>query len=88
MGKDELREGSDGSESRILTLHEITDPERNYFENANALREARVRYAQAFQVAKMGSGKTDELARQIAIEMTQDEITLKEAVLRIAEERL
>lgn len=87
MGEDELSERDASGQPRILKIHEVTPNERAYYEEADALRQARIRYAQAFQIAKHKGG-SDELARQTAIEMTGDEITLREAVLKIAEERL
>lgn len=93
MDEDKLQQGHGGDSTgavtteRVLKIHEVTPNETAYYEEAQGLRDARVRYAQAFQIAK-AQGGTDELAHQRAIEMTNDEITLRQALLRIAEERL
>lgn len=91
MGKDQLQErsGSDspGIVDRILVLHQVTETERAFYAEAQALRDARVRFAQAFQIAK-SKGGSDELAKQRAIEMTMAELTLHEATYKIAEVRL
>jgi hypothetical protein len=65
----------------------VSTSEAEYYQQARALQEARVRYAQAFMIAKVQGG-SDELARQRAIEMTKGELILYEAALKIAETRL
>lgn len=91
MGKDQLpeRPGSDspGSVDNILVLHQVTETEAAFYREAQALRDAKIRFAQAFQIAK-SKGGSDELAKQRAIEMTMAELTLHEAAYRIAEVRL
>jgi len=56
---------------------------------AEALANGRVRYAQQFMLAK-GRGKdvTDGFAREVAVEVTQSEVTMLEALLEVARMRL
>ena len=53
-------------------------------ETANALALANVRFARAFQIAKMKPETTDRLATQIAVEQTNSEVTRLEAEYKIA----
>lgn len=77
------------TEGNVVYLDVVTEQEKDYFKLAKDLAAARVRFSQAFQAHKaMKKGVTDEQARQVAIEMTGDEITVIEAAMKIAEERL
>lgn len=58
-----------------------------YMEKAEKLREARVRYAQAFLRFRVNA-KSDGQAHQQAIVETQDELTIREAELEIARRAL
>ena len=71
--KDETAPGK--NEDDVLTL-------------AGKVAEARVRYSQAFQRAKATTpGMSDGHAHQIAIEVTQSELTVLEAGLEVAKRR-
>lgn len=58
-----------------------------YTEAAARLAEARVRYAQEYQLAFHKTANSF-YATQVAIEKTKDEITLAQAALKVAEVRM
>jgi hypothetical protein len=70
-------------------LYQAHDAEGAYLEAATNLSLARIRYAEAFALARsqLGAKGTDGQAHQMAIAMTQDEITVLTAELAIAANR-
>lgn len=72
----------------VTYLKDPTEWEIAYFEAAQNLAAAHVRYSQAFQTAKTLQKASDKLAEQVAIEATGGEIPMYEAVLHIARVRM
>lgn len=72
----------------IVDFPKLGPVETAYLEAAESVRQARVRFAQEFQVARSRKGVTDEMARQEAIERTADELTVLMAGMKLLEARL
>ena len=73
---------------RLLQLSSpMADTVEEYMAAAAAHAEARVRYAQEFQLAFHKSANSFH-ATQVAIERTKDETTLTAARLKVAETRM
>lgn len=70
-------------------MNTLTELRQSYREAAERLAQARIRFAQAFLLAKARRDKpSDRTAEQIAIEQTKDEITVLAAELEIARRSL
>lgn len=66
----------------------VLEEEQEYMDAIEEVRKARIRFSQAFAVAKQRTAVTDGQATQAAIEKTEDELTTLQAKALLLELRL